>query len=82
MLDEMPYGDFVEIEGPDVPTLKRASHDLGLDFETAIPTSYLALFEGLNHKRGLDPTQLTFSALEGLVINPEDLSVRPADEQS
>jgi adenylate cyclase class 2 len=80
MLDELPYGNFVEIEGPDVPTLQKASKELGLDFSAAIPVSYLALFEGLCQQRGLDPTQLTFTALKGLQIEPGELSVRPADE--
>ncbi|MBN1451848.1 MAG: class IV adenylate cyclase [Anaerolineales bacterium] len=80
MLDELPYGDFVEIEGPDAPALQKASKELELDFSAAIPASYLALFEGLCQRRGLDPAQLTFAALEGLQVEPEELSVRPADE--
>lgn len=79
MLDELPYGDFVEIEGPDVAILQKASEELGLDFSAAIPTSYLAMFDGFCHARGLDPSQLTFGALEGLRIEPGDLSTRPAD---
>lgn len=80
MLDELPYGDFVEIEGLDVPALQKASGELGLDFSAAIPASYLALFENLCQGLGLDPAQLTFAALEGLQIGPGELSVRPADE--
>ena len=80
MLDELPYGDFVEIEGLDIPNLQKASKELGLDFSAAIPASYLALFEGLCQQRGLDPTQLTFTALKGLQIEPGELSVHPADE--
>ena len=81
MLDELPYGDFVEIEGPGVPALQKASEELGLDFSAAIPASYLALFEGLCQERGLDPAQLTFNALEGLPVEPGELSVRPADDK-
>jgi adenylate cyclase class 2 len=81
MLDELPYGDFVEIEGSDVAALQKASAEFGLDFSAAIPASYLALFDGLSRKRGLDPSQLTFTALEGLQIEPEELSVRPADDR-
>lgn len=79
MLDELPYGDFVEIEGPGVPALQKSSEKLGLDFSAAIPASYLALFEGLCQGRGLNPAQLTFKALEGLQVEPGELSVRPAD---
>jgi adenylate cyclase class 2 len=80
MLDELPYGDFVEIEGPDVAALQKASADLGLDFSAAIPANYLVLFESLCKRReGLDPTQLTFGALEGMRIEPREISVRSAD---
>jgi adenylate cyclase class 2 len=81
MLDELPYGDFVEIEGPDVPALQKASEELGLNFSAAIPANYLVLFEGLcKRHEELDHTQLTFAALEGLQVSPGELSVRPADE--
>ena len=79
MLDELPYGDFVEIEGPDVETLKSAAGRLGLDFGAAIPAGYLSLFEDLCQKRNLDTAQLTFSALNGMQIDEETLAVRPAD---
>ncbi len=86
MLDELPYGDFVEIEGSNVERLQIVSHALELDFDAAIPASYLALFEGLCQKRNLDPTRLTFEAVEKGSISAQDLgapfleSVRPADE--
>jgi len=80
MLDELPYGDFLEIEGPDVETLQKASKKLGLDFSAAIPASYLALFENLCQLRDLDSAQLTFATLDGLQITAEELSVRAADK--
>lgn len=88
MLDELPYGDFVEIESPDVEHLQAASKRLGLNFEAAIPASYLALFEGVCQKRGLDPSRLTFEAVKKSEISLQDLgtpyleSVRAADESS
>jgi len=86
MLDELPYGEFVEIEGSDVEDIQNAAHSLDLDFHAAIPASYLTLFEGLCQKRGLDPSQLTFPALKNHLISAQDLStsylqsVRYADE--
>jgi adenylate cyclase class 2 len=80
MLDELPYGDFVEIEGPDEDTLGQVSAELGLDFSAAIPVNYLVLFERFcKRHEGLDPSQLTFQALDGLHVVPEKLSVVPAD---
>ena len=79
-LDELPYGDFVEIEGETAEAVITASKRLGLDPKAAIPTSYLALFESLSAERGLDPSKLTFTALAGLSLQPEHLHVRAADE--
>lgn len=79
MLDELPYGDFVEIEGTDTADIQDACLNLGLDFRAAIPASYLALFERLCAEKNLDPTQLTFSSLTELQPTPELLKVQPAD---
>jgi adenylate cyclase, class 2 len=80
MLDELPYGDFVEIEGSDETSLREASEKLELEFSAAIPASYLALFDSLAQRRGMDSSHLTFSALNGLQITEEDLGVFPADK--
>jgi adenylate cyclase class 2 len=80
MLDELPYGDFVEIEGSDATSLREASEKLELEFSAAIPASYLALFDSLAQRRGMDSSHLTFSALNGLQITEEDLGVFPADK--
>jgi len=79
MLDELPYGNFVEIEGSDVDSLRRTARDLGLDYTTAIPASYLALFERLCAERGLEPSKLTFAALKDIHPTPGELSIQPAD---
>jgi len=81
MLDELPYGDFVEIEGSDVVSLQEASEKLGLDFNAAIPLSYLVLFDGLSKKLGMESSQLTFEYLNGLQITQKDLGVFPADKK-
>lgn len=46
MLDELPYGNFVEIEG-DLGRLRPVAQQLGLRWETAIGASYHTLFERL-----------------------------------
>ncbi len=78
-LDELPYGDFVEIEGETVEVVIAAAKQLGLDPKAAIPVSYLALFESLSAERGYDPSKLTFTALAGLSPQPEHLHIRAAD---
>ncbi len=79
-LDELPYGDFVEIEGETAEAVLTAANRLGLDPKAAIPAGYLALFEALSAERGYDPSKLTFTALAGLSPQPEHLRVRAADE--
>jgi len=80
MLDELPYGNFVEIEGDSLESIRKASDQLELKWDTAIATSYHALFKRLcaTHP-DLDPTHLTFAALNGLNITAEELSVYAAD---
>jgi adenylate cyclase class 2 len=80
MLDELPYGDFVEIEGESVETIQAITEKLKLDKDAAVPASYHSLFVilcGKNPK--LDPAELSFIALNGIHITAEDLSVRRAD---
>lgn len=79
MLDEMPYGDFVEIEGRDHASIRRAADRLGLAWDAAVPTSYHALFERLCKARKLKFRDLSFGNFKGLKIGAEDLGVQPAD---
>ena len=80
MLDELPYGNFVEIEGESVEQIQDISKMLNLRWDTAIAKSYNALFGRLcNTRSQLDRMQLTFAALSGLRIKAEELSVYAAD---
>ena len=66
MLDELPYGNFVEIEGSEAVSIHAAADSLGLKWEAAIGKSYLALFEQLRDKLGFTFRDLTFVNLAGL----------------
>jgi len=79
-LDEMPYGQFVELEGPDVPTLKSVNEKLGLNWDAGAPGSYTTLFEAIRQKKGLSFRDLTFENFETLAITADDLGVVRADE--
>jgi adenylate cyclase, class 2 len=79
MLDELPYGDFVEIEGEDIGTLREVAHLLGLNWEVIVKAGYHALFERITGKYKLDPEQLSFDALKSVQITEEDLLIVPAD---
>lgn len=79
MLDELPYGDFVEIEGPNVSDIRKTALHLGLDFESAVGAGYVRLFEIYNSKYGIPPSDLTFETLREKKPTPEELGVRAAD---
>jgi adenylate cyclase class 2 len=78
MLDELPYGHFVEIEG-DRAALEPLADQLGLSWQCAIPSSYHALFEHVICARALAISDLTFGDFADLDIGPADLGVTPAD---
>lgn len=78
-LDELPYGNFVEIEGADPHSIHNVADLLGLDWEKRAPESYTGLFEGLRQRRGLEFRDLTFANFEGLAVDPEELGLSPAD---
>ncbi len=52
MLDELPYGSFLEIEGETVEQIRDIAATLHLNWEAAIPSSYTALFESLRRRMG------------------------------
>jgi adenylate cyclase class 2 len=78
-LDQMPYGNFAEIEGPDPASIHRASERLGLNWERRGLESYTALFERLRTALGFTFRDLVFDNFRGLKITPADLGLQPAD---
>jgi adenylate cyclase class 2 len=79
MLDELPIGNFVEIEGSDPGCFSSVARDLGLNSQKAIPMSYIELFNHACKEHGFDKTKLTFAAFEKTTVKPEHLDVVPAD---
>ncbi len=79
MLDELPYGDFVEIEGG-LTALHPAAEALGLDWTKGVVASYHDLFERLHSTRALGFGDLTFANFAGISLAPADLGVSAADQ--
>jgi adenylate cyclase, class 2 len=79
MLDELPYGEFVEIEGKSIEAIREIAERLRLKWDAALGASYHALFERVCNARGLDPAQLTFAAFEESRPGEEELAVVAAD---
>lgn len=62
-LDTMPYGTFLEIEGPQ-ESIKLAAGRLHLSWEKRILENYLAMFEALRIHNNLPFKDVTFSNFE------------------
>ncbi|HSH04934.1 MAG TPA: class IV adenylate cyclase [Anaerolineae bacterium] len=60
VLDEMPYGAFVELEGNET-TIKSSAITLGLDWDTRLITNYLAIMAQVKQAYNLDFDDLTFA---------------------
>jgi adenylate cyclase, class 2 len=80
MLDEMPFGSFLEIEGETVEQIQAISARIHINWNAAIPSSYTALFEDLRKKMGLSFQDISFANFTDIKVTPADLNVRPSDE--
>ena len=69
VLDELPFGDFTELEGEE-EAIRTLAARLGLDWERRIVTNYLTLMALLQKLHDLPFQDLTFANFEG-----HDLSV-------
>jgi adenylate cyclase class 2 len=79
LLDELPYGDFVEIEGSNPQVIHDVNDRLGLDWERRAPESYTVLFDALRTRLELPFHDLSFDNFSSLKITPADLDLLPAD---
>ncbi len=78
MLDELPYGNFLEIEG-DEDGIRTLARNLNLHLENATVQSYHALFQTARRSLDLAFDDLTFANFINLRISPSDLGLAPAD---
>lgn len=80
MLDELPYGEFVEIEGDDTRAIQQIAALLRLDWKEMVKAGYHALFERINDKYNLEAGNLSFKALGSIHVSADDLKINPADQ--
>jgi adenylate cyclase, class 2 len=67
-LDQMPYGDFIEIEGkPD--NIRQVAKDLGFEWKDRILFNYLEIFEILKKQLGLQFSDVTFDHFKNVKID-------------
>ncbi len=80
MLDELPYGTFVEIEGEDIEVIHSLAQQIGLKWETMIKAGYHAIYDMFAEKCGLDKADLSFKQLRETKIEMTELGFSAADE--
>ena len=80
MLDELPYGNFAEIEGKEEGTIRALSEKLGLNWEATIERSYSVLFEDLKKSLNLPFRDLSFENFTGIKVDATHLRVQVADK--
>ena len=79
MLDELPFGNFVEIEGETIEAIRKVSDTLKLNWKAAIGTSYYALFGRACKTLNLSFQDLSFENFAGIPVNSAHLGVSMAD---
>ena len=79
MLDELPMGSFIEIEGESIDSIREIGRKLGIKWDTAISTSYSALFERVRKVKAAQIKDLSFENFEGMEVTKDELGVQPAD---
>ena len=80
MLDELPFGCFIEIEGPSIESIRQMSDRLELPWERRVQASYLELFDRIRRPLAIDFEEITFDNFMGLApVNPKLLGVLQVD---
>lgn len=79
VLDEMPFGDFTEIEGSDVTSIRKLALALHLNWDARCVESYLRLFDLLRQRRGLEIQNLRFVDFQEMSFTAADFGLKPAD---
>ena len=79
MLDEMPYGDFFEIEGESAAKIRAMAEKLSLNFDAAVKMSYLEVFKLFQATSGFNVTDLTFVAFSDQKWNLAQINIFAAD---
>jgi adenylate cyclase class 2 len=72
VLDEMPFGNFLELEGSEVG-IRTAAAILGLDWGKRLTTNYLAIMAQLKARYDLPFDDITFANFESLSVSVADV---------
>jgi adenylate cyclase class 2 len=80
MLDELPYGNFLEIEGDTLDQIRAVASILDLNWNAAIGASYTALFEKIRKALQLSFQDILFEHFEGIHVTSDHMGVLAADQ--
>lgn len=81
MMDELPFGSFVEIEAKTIQQVQVVAAALGLVWERRAQASYLELFHRLRTQREMNFQDATFANFEGLpAAKPHELDLTYGSE--
>ena len=72
VLDEMPFGHFVELEGSE-SAIKALAHTLGLNWESRLSRSYWSLMDELKQRYNLPFNDITFELFADIACDPQTL---------
>ena len=78
MLDETPLGDFIEIEGPDAPSIETLVAALHLNWGARSLEGYIMLLDKVKAIHS-EIQNMAFDEFANLKITPADLGLAPAD---
>jgi adenylate cyclase class 2 len=65
MVDQLPFGDFLELEGPDLAELHQTAGHLGLEWSQALQASYMGIFLLLKKTYHLTSLEAAFATFTG-----------------
>lgn len=78
-LDELPFGNFAELEGESLEKIRHASENLGLNWESRVRWNYIEIFNRLNKRRSLALSNATFENFANSdPVTAQDLGFQPA----
>jgi adenylate cyclase class 2 len=60
MFDQLPFGNFLELEGPDLGDLRQTADAFELDWKQALQSSYMGIFLALKKNYRLTFLEVTF----------------------
>ena len=78
-LDQLPFGRYVELEGPSRQAVEATGPELGLEWRKRVRLSYAELFDEWRTHRGTEIKDATFEALRGFEpVAPASLGLADA----